>query len=497
MRSSTLSVSLFVAVATSATASAQTNRAVQLRSVDFDRGLIEVFNFGTTDADLSGWRFCSFDEDQSFRYSSIGGLNGVTIEAGTSLFVHFNNDAPAGDADRINRSAVGPFATPLSPEAFGLSFFDPPASGSISFGNGAQMSDYVQWSVGGAVDGNAASRAGQAVSQGIWTSNAGFVATTESTGRIDLTDGDGGLLHGPGSFFALGATVFDEAGGVDASDDRLNPTPIGLGAGSSTIVLNQQGDAFGRDLDYVTFDIPAGQQLASLTLDAFIADAGNQGFLAIQQGTVFTTDASSTLPSDFLGGVVYGAQFTGADLLPQMAQLGTGLPVPLGAGSYTLWFNQTGPQSEAVLTFAIEDSSVGSAYCGPAVPNSTGASSALAGGGSSSVAANDLVLSGSSLPLNSLTLAIASRTQGFVQAPGTSIGNLCLGGSIGRFIGQASSSGATGSVNVAVDLTSIPQPNGAVTALPGETWNFQIWHRDAVGGQSVSNFTNGLEVVLN
>ncbi|MDC1043609.1 hypothetical protein OAQ71_00120 [bacterium] len=30
----------------------------------------------------------------------------------------------------------------------------------------------------------------------------------------------------------------------------------------------------------------------------------------------------------------------------------------------------------------------------------------------------------------------------------------------------------------------------------GETWNFTAWHRDAVGGTTTSNFTDGLEVVF-
>lgn len=497
MNTPRLTVALAVVIATASSAAAQTNRSIQIRSVDFDRGLIEVFNFGSADADLTGWRFCSFDQNDSFQYTAAGGLSGVTIEAATSFYVHFNNDAPVGDPDRINRSALGNFATPLSPAAFGLSFYDPPAGGGIMFGNSSLISDYVQWSVGGAANSNAAFRAGQAVGQGLWTSGSEFVATTPGTGRIDLTDGDGVLLHGSADFFALGETVFDEAGGPDASDDRLNPTLISLGSGESTVVVNQRGDAFGRDIDYVTFDVPAGMQLSSLTLDAFIADAGNQAFLGMQAGTVFTTDASSTLPGDLLGGVVYGAQLTGMDLLPQMAQLGTGFSIPLGAGSYTLWFNQTGPQSEAVLTFTLDGSSVGTAYCGPAVANSTGAASELAGGGSASVAANDLTLEGSSLPPGALTLAIASRVQGFTQAPGTSVGNLCLGGAIGRFVNQAANSSATGTISVLVDLTSIPQPNGSVAGLAGETWNFQVWHRDAAGGQSVSNFTNGLEVTLN
>jgi hypothetical protein len=45
-----------------------------------------------------------------------------------------------------------------------------------------------------------------------------------------------------------------------------------------------------------------------------------------------------------------------------------------------------------------------------------------------------------------------------------------------------------------IDANEVPQPNGFMTFLPGETWNFQAWHRDTVGGQSTSNFTDAVSV---
>ena len=81
--------------------------------------------------------------------------------------------------------------------------------------------------------------------------------------------------------------------------------------------------------------------------------------------------------------------------------------------------------------------------------------------------------------------------------PGGSLGNICLGGAVGRYVTQAASSGAAGEVFVSVDLTTIPQPTGNAVVQPGETWNFQYWHRDAVMGTAVSNFTDGLSVTFN
>ena len=118
----------------------------------------------------------------------------------------------------------------------------------------------------------------------------------------------------------------------------------------------------------------------------------------------------------------------------------------------------------------------------------------MAATGSTQAFSNNLTLLGTDLPPGSLTLAITSRTQGLTVMPGTSVGNLCLGGTIGRFVPQATQSDAAGTVNIPIDLTALPQPMGTVAAVPGETWNFQLWFRDSVAGQAVSNFTQGLEI---
>ena len=44
--------------------------------------------------------------------------------------------------------------------------------------------------------------------------------------------------------------------------------------------------------------------------------------------------------------------------------------------------------------------------------------------------------------------------------------------------------------------TQHPTPDGLVTVVSGETWNYQAWHRDVVGGVVGSNFSDGLSVVF-
>jgi len=63
-------------------------------------------------------------------------------------------------------------------------------------------------------------------------------------------------------------------------------------------------------------------------------------------------------------------------------------------------------------------------------------------------------------------------------------------------VGSIASSSFLGQISTSIDPTALPQPTGSVAALPGQTWHFQLWHRDAVGGFATSNFTNGCGVTF-
>ena len=176
-------------------------RDVVFRSIDFDTNIIELFNSGATDEDLSGWRFCSHDEDQVRVYSSGAGLNGVTIEAGTSLFVHVNNDAPGGDTDRVNASTVGALASPLDNDSWSIQIYFPP----VSFGNGNTIADHLQWSIDGIDNTTADERSDEAESGGVWTDQSLWISTSADTRRIELDDAAlGTVLNSPADYSALG-----------------------------------------------------------------------------------------------------------------------------------------------------------------------------------------------------------------------------------------------------------------------------------------------------
>jgi hypothetical protein len=137
---------------------------------------------------------------------------------------------------------------------------------------------------------------------------------------------------------------------------------------------------------------------------------------------------------------------------------------------------------------------IGVPYC-TATPNSTGSIGTTSAFGLQSPGFNDLTLTASGLPNNqSFGYFIVSSTQGFIPGAGGSQGNLCVGGAIGRFVGegQVIPSDFAGEIALPVDLTALPSPTGSVAVQPGQTWNFQLWLRDG----TATNFTRGLSVTF-
>lgn len=187
----------------------------------------------------------------------------------------------------------------------------------------------------------------------------------------------------------------------------------------------------------------------------------------------------------------------GAVVLASTGTASTGYTVP--GGLAVRGFSVTSGEFHDVDTIRGPAVGIGMNYCGPAVVNSTGASGVMSASGSATVASNDLTLTASNLPNNAFGYFLTSLTQGNVPNPGGSVGVLCLGGAIGRYVGpgQIQNTGSIGAYSLLLDLTQTPSPTGFVAIAAGQSWNFQGWHRDAVGGVAVSNFTDGLRVTFN
>ncbi|QDV07540.1 hypothetical protein Poly30_30660 [Planctomycetes bacterium Poly30] len=273
----------------------------------------------------------------------------------------------------------------------------------------------------------------------------------------------------------------------------------------------------------VTMDANTGTFAGTVFNDdqasAAVIKQANLGAGVVATGDVVTITFSAK-GSGAAGGVVFAEFFSeiaGGGV--SSSEILSGAPLPLTGSYQTFTFTATAGSDVsggvtlqfAVVTGAnigstselfVDDVSVsvpGGAtnYC-TAAPNSTGATGVMSASGSFVAADNSLTLTASDLPTNAFGFFITSMTQGFVANPAGSAGNLCVAGAIGRFVfpGQTQSSGAGGSFSLTPDLGQIPTGTVIVPALPGQTWNFQAWHRDAVGGMTTSNFTDGLSLTF-
>ena len=132
------------------------------------------------------------------------------------------------------------------------------------------------------------------------------------------------------------------------------------------------------------------------------------------------------------------------------------------------------------------------------MPNSKGSPGSITVLGFEVLFFNDVDLTARALPTGSFGFFITSLTQGFTPIVPNSEGTLCVAGNVGRFVGpgQIQSSGSAGALTLSIDLSSHPTPTGLVAVQPGQTWHYQLWYRDAVGGQTTSNFTDAVAVTF-
>lgn len=122
--------------------------------------------------------------------------------------------------------------------------------------------------------------------------------------------------------------------------------------------------------------------------------------------------------------------------------------------------------------------------------NSTGGPATLDALGSALAGDDRLVLNVVGAPPGSVGIMLASRTDGNTPPGPGSQGALCLGGTILRFGPDLLDDRGTGVVSYRPRLASFPQGN---VVLPGDSWSFQYWHRDANPGPT-SNLSSVVRV---
>ena len=367
-----------------------------------------------------------------------------------------------------------------------------------------------------------------------------FVARVDGTGSLGTiaqtgspeddrfpaiaTDGAGGYFL---SAATLGALAAPAAGGLDTFLARYD--------GSDTELWSVQLGSPGQDFNFELEPDGAGGVFVTGATDGTIGSssfggfdrligrydgAGTQLFLD-QSGTPDLDSANRSVWDDvqnrlYVVGTrsqnsavfedVYLAVYDGngtllgqrnfgefkRDIVVDVALNGSGGVLVAGYGFSDFGGTNQGFTDQFVARF---EEVVGTEYCSPAVPNSTGLSSRLRTSGSVTAARENLHLFVDQLPAGSACFFLASQSPGMISMPGGSQGTLCLSGSIGRYVGpgQVQVSGASGTAELLLDLTQTPTPTGFVTVMPGQSWHFQAWHRDA-NPTPTSNFSSAVVV---
>lgn len=165
------------------------------------------------------------------------------------------------------------------------------------------------------------------------------------------------LLLSLSSSFAWGIVVHNESTDGDLSNDNTAPTQIALDflAGSSEISGNMGSDNPVFDPDFFSITIPAGNQLDEITLQVYVPTGAEGSFFAVENGPQITdTNSASAL----LGGDLIGSGNLNSDVLLNLASgsYGSGFTGPLGAGTYSFWFQETGGGVD--YTFSLKTSAV-------------------------------------------------------------------------------------------------------------------------------------------
>ena len=180
------------ALSSSAATVAGSFRDIQFSNIDFTNQVVELHNFGSDTIALDGWRFCSHDETDGFDYTSSSGLNGQSIAAGESFFIHWSNDADPTAANALNISSLGgnwidDLNASSSGEAVSINLYNNNLGG---FGSSAAIGDHIQYSFDGANIGSPANvRGGVATNANIWGDTSDWISVNGDSTGISLNVG--------------------------------------------------------------------------------------------------------------------------------------------------------------------------------------------------------------------------------------------------------------------------------------------------------------------
>lgn len=157
-------------------------------------------------------------------------------------------------------------------------------------------------------------------------------------------------------FFCLttfAATAYDEAVQGELSKDADSPTPVSVAGGSNLI-----SGSLDADYDLFQLTLSPSQQLDAILFQQYDVSEQEQSFFLVESGpqlsSFFTAEAA-------LGSALVGRNpgtEVGDDLLAELARAplgGSGFTTPLGPGTYTFWFQETGAPVNYTFNFVVTE----------------------------------------------------------------------------------------------------------------------------------------------
>jgi hypothetical protein len=275
--------------------------------------------------------------------------------------------------------------------------------------------------------------------------------------------------HLRGRVEATGSTalVYDTHQGVAAAYETWEAAHPGTSSFSF--------DSLTQDWNEYPFLRPVAEEMLAMAVEADLSLGAGINAFSHSDGT----DAAVSLWTDGSNVTVDLSAYLGSAVRVVGLETGTlyavNNPAAVELGNEPLFVTERGASCGSSAS-----------YC-TAMPNSTGLYATIGRAGSTSVAANDLVLTAAE--------AVPSQFGIFFYGAGSAAlpfgnGYRCVDLPIQRL--AVISTDAVGNASYALDNTAPPTASGQIT--PGTEWYFQFWFRDPPAGGSYYNLTDGLRV---
>lgn len=152
-----------------------------------------------------------------------------------------------------------------------------------------------------------------------------------------------------------GASDYDESILGDLSGTPAAPTPWSLEAGANALIGSAGTNAAAgiADFDLVSFEVPAGHRLDSITLISYAnPDIFAMSFTGLQAGTPWLDSVGFDIAGYWLMGWTHiQTPMAGVDLLPLIQQHANdpAFTIPLPAGVYTMLFEDV----DTIISYAV------------------------------------------------------------------------------------------------------------------------------------------------